>query len=53
MEDKAKKILDWFNKYYDKVQKSEATSGNKFLLEAASKTKVSFIGPTSTMGNLL
>lgn len=53
MEDKAKKILDWFNKYYDKVQKSEATSGKKFLLEAASKTKVSFMGPTSTMGNLL
>jgi len=50
MEDRAQKILSWFNKYYDKVKDSSVTSDTTFLLEAASKSKVSFMGPGSTMG---
>ncbi len=53
MEDRADKILKWFDGYYDKVSKSSATSDTTFLLEAASKNKVSFMGPTSTMGYTL
>lgn len=53
MEEQADKILKWFDGYYDKVSKSSATSDTKFLLEAASKKKVSFMGPTSTMGYTL
>lgn len=50
MESEAKKILEWFDKYYDIVKGTTATSDKTFLLESASKKKVSFMGPESTMG---
>ena len=53
MEDKAKKILDWFNPYYEKIQAQKTYSETKYLLESASKTKLTFCNPTSTPGVLL
>lgn len=50
MEDKAQKILDWFNKYYDIATSAKNVDDTRFLIESASKSKLTLCGPESTMG---
>jgi len=51
-ETEAKKILDWYEPYYNTVTKG-GSNKTTFALESSSKTKLTFCNPTSTPGALL